>query len=101
MGHITMSNWNMYYTGTLEEVSIANSQISTNCGLPFGETTTWAIPVQAYEQDFWFIPMPSPTGWTREDGTHFTQSEMIIGVISVEEEEGQSNWWPPSPFPPN
>jgi len=95
-----MTAWNMYYTGIQEDVEIANNQIGSNCGLPFGGTNAWAVPTLAYEQDFWFIPMPSPSGWTREDGTHFTQSEMINGVTNVEEEEGQPNWWPPGPLPP-
>jgi len=25
---------------------------------------------------------------------------MISNVINVTEQESQSNWWPPSPFPP-
>jgi len=95
-----MTIWNTYYTGTENDITIANSQINSNCGLPFGGTSTWAISQQAYLQNFWFIPMPNPNGWTREDGTYFTQDQMISNVINVTEQESQSNWWPPSPFPP-
>lgn len=91
--------WNMFFTGTQDNILIANQQINQNAGLPFRETLTWAIPQQAYLQDFWFIIMPPPEGWRREDGTYFTQQEMISNVINVNIEESNPSWWPP--FPPN
>lgn len=95
-----MMSWNTCYTGTVEEVSNANEQINTNCGFPDTDTETWAIPQQAYQQDFWFIPMPPPEGYKNSVGS-WTQSEMISNVVNVTEQEAQSNWWPPSPFPPS
>ena len=92
---------NLYFTGTEVNVIAANAQISGNCGLPFGGTKTWADPQSEYIEPIkWFIKMPDPEGWTREDGTHFTQKEMISGVVNVDIEESNPDWWPPSPFPP-
>ncbi len=88
----------LYFTGTEENIINANQKISQNLGLPFRGTTTWADPQKAYQQDFWFILMPPEDGWTREDGTHFTQEQMIDGVVNVNIEESQPDWWPP--FPP-
>jgi hypothetical protein len=87
--------WNRFFTGTEVNIIIANLQIDQNAGLPFGGTETWSIPQQAYLQDFWFIPMPTPEGWRREDGTYFTQEQMIDGVVNVNIQESQPNWFPP------
>lgn len=87
--------WHTFFTGTEADVNIANSKIDQNLGLPFWGTKTWSIPTQAYQQSFWFIPMPSPDGWVREDGTYFMQQEMISGVINVTPQESSPNWFPP------
>lgn len=85
----------LYFVGTEENIIIANAQINNNCGLPFRNTERWAEPTQAYEQNFWFIPMPPAQGWTREDGTYFSQEEMILNVVNVTIEESNPSWWPP------
>jgi hypothetical protein len=87
----------LYFTGTEENIIIANNQIGQNLGLPFRGTLRWADPLKAYQQDFWFILMPDSDGWTREDGTHFTQEQMIDGVTNVNIEESDPNWFPPPP----
>lgn len=87
------------YTGTEENVTAAVNQININCGLPFGSTQTWDEPKQAYLQSFWFIWMPNVDGWIREDGTHFTQDQMIENVINVNIEDSQSDWFPPISSP--
>lgn len=92
-------SWNTYYTGTQEDVTSANAQINSNCGFPDSYTQTWDTPTQAYEQDFWFILMPPPWGYNNGVGS-WTQEQMINGIQNVNIEEGQSNWWPPGPFPP-
>jgi hypothetical protein len=95
-----MSNdWNVYFTGSESAVNAANAQINANCGFPDACTQGWAVPMQAYEQDFWFILMPPPDGYMTKCGS-WTQDEMIAGVTGVVEQQGQSNWWPPGPFPP-
>lgn len=76
--------------GTELQVNIANSQIGSNCEMPSGGTQIWAIPAQAYEQNFWFIKMPPSIGWKG-----FTQEQMMANVIDVTQEDSQSNWWPP------
>jgi hypothetical protein len=92
---------NFYLTGTELNVIAANAQISINLGLPFGGTQIWAQPQASYSNsNFYFIPMPSENGWTREDGVYFNQEQMIAGVVNVEIQESQPNWFPPSPFPP-
>jgi len=91
--------WNTYFTGTEENINLANQQIDNNLGLPFGGTNTWSIPRQAYLQDFWFIPMPPPEGWKREDGTYFSQQQMIDNVSNVDIQESSPDWWPPAPPP--
>lgn len=89
---------NLYYTGTQNNIDIANAQISSNLGLPFRGTQIWAILQSSYSNaDLWFFLMPLENGWTREDGTHFSQSEMVQGVVNVTIQESQSNWWPPYP----
>ncbi len=88
----------LYFTGTEENIINANQKISQNLGLPFRGTTTWADPQESYNQTFWFILMPPVEGWTREDGTHFSQEQMSDGVENVNIEESQPDWWPP--FPP-
>lgn len=89
----------LYYTGTQGNIDIANAQISDNLGLPFRNTETWAFPRSSYsDPTFYFFIMPDATGWTREDGTYFTQEQMINGVVNVTPEEPNPNWWPP--FPP-
>lgn len=85
------------YTGTEDQIIIAINQINTNCGLPFRGTQTWDIPKKAYSYDFWFIYMPPTGGWIREDGTYFTQQQMIDGVVNVSIQESQPDWWPPPP----
>jgi hypothetical protein len=85
----------LYFTGTEENIALANYQIGQNLGLPFRGTMRWADPLQAYQQNFWFILMPPAEGWTREDGTYFTQQQMIENVQNVSIEEGQSSWFPP------
>ena len=87
--------WNTYFTGTEEDIIAANNQININCNFPDLETTTWDIPKKAFNQDFWFISMPSPEGYTNNYGS-WTQDQMINSVINVEEEESQTNWWPPA-----
>lgn len=82
------------YIGTQSEVTAANDQIDSNCGFPDGYTNTWDIPVQAYEQDFWFIRKPPVAGY-KEPTRSFTQAQMIAGVTNVTEEESQPDWWPP------
>lgn len=91
--------WNTYYTGTQNDVEAANAQINSNCGFPNPCTENWAVPQQAYSQDFWFILMPPPEGYMTKCGS-FSQDEMIAGVSGVSEQQGQSNWWPPTPIPP-
>lgn len=88
--------WDMYFVGPYENVLAANAQIDANCGFPDGYCETWAIPQQAYEQDFWFILMPPPDGY-REPTRSFTQEQMIANVVNVGIEEAQQNWWPPNP----
>lgn len=92
-------DWDIYFTGTEEAVVTANAQINSNCGFPDSCTEGWATPQQAYEQDFWFILMPPPDGYTTKCGS-WTQEEMISDVTGVEEQQAESNWWPPNPFPP-
>lgn len=86
----------LYYTGTEAQIIAANNQINSNCGFPSGGTTTWAIPQQAYEQDFWFILMPPPEGY-KNGAINKTQAEMIAGVVNVTEAESQPDWFPPNP----
>ncbi len=89
----------LYFTGTEENIIAANAQISSNLDLPFRGTIKWAQPQSSYsDPNFWFIEMPSEAGWTREDGTHFTQEQMIANVIDVEIQEENPNWWPPVIF---
>lgn len=95
MGDFHMS-WNIFFTGTFEEVTAANAQINANCGFPDEYTDNWANPQQAYEQDFWFILMPPPEGY-RDPVNSWTQEQMIAGVVNVIPQESQSNWWPPVP----
>lgn len=90
--------WKTFYTGTQQDIINATAQIDLNCNFPDGYTQTWAIPKKAYEQDFWFIPMPSPEGY-KNIMHSFTQEEMIFDVVNVSEQESQRNWWPP--FPPS
>jgi hypothetical protein len=92
------SFWNWFYTGSLEDVTAANSQIDDNCGFPNGDTQTWSVPQQAYEQDFWFILQPPPEGYKDKIG-YWTQEQMISGVENVELQQSNSSWWP-NPFPP-
>lgn len=86
------------YVGTQENITITLDQINQNLNLPFGNTISWDIPKKAYQQDFWFIFSPPQEGWTREDGTHFMQEQMISGVINVEIQESQPDWF--STYPP-
>lgn len=87
---------NLYYTGTQEQIDDALAQINTNCGFPDGEgTDTWAIPESSYsDHDFWFIPMPPENGY-KNSKINFTQAEMILGVINVDINPYNSNWFPP------
>lgn len=88
--------WHTYFTGTQENIEIANNQISENAGLPFGGTDHWADLEQNYsDPTTYFIKMPEPDGWIREDGMHFTQEQMINGVENVTIEESQPDWFPP------
>lgn len=87
--------WTTYFTGTEVNINTAVAQIDTNCGLPFEGTNTWDIPKRAYQKNFWFILMPPPDGWRREDGTYFTQEQMINNVSNVNIEESDSSWFPP------
>src|SRR4051812_25974660 len=96
MGDHSYMSWNTYFTGSEQDILAANHQIDLNCGFPDPQTETWAIPQQAYEQDFWFILMPPPEGYTNNYGT-WTQDQMIQEVTNVEEQQSQSNWWPPYP----
>ncbi len=86
----------MCLTGTQGQVIGANAQIDTNCGFPNANTYTWAIPQQAYNQDFWFISMPPLEGFKDGIGS-WTQDQMMANVVNVSQEESQSNWWPPLP----
>lgn len=86
---------NLYLTGTESNVTLAEAQVSENLGLPFSGTMRWAIPMQAYQQDFWFISMPPYEGWYREDGTYFSYQQMMNAVTNVEIETSQPNWFPP------
>lgn len=89
-----MTAWNTFYVGTEVEITAAIVQINSNCGFPDGYCQSWGVPTQAYEQDFWFVMMPSPNGYM-EPTRSFTQEQMIIGVENVTQEESQRNWWPP------
>jgi hypothetical protein len=95
-----MITWNTYYTGSESDVIAANTQINSNCGFPDAYTQTWAIPTQNYtDPTTWFILMPPPEGYMNGVVT-LTQSQMINSVVNVTQAESQSNWWPPSPYPP-
>lgn len=84
--------------GSQAEIVSANTQISSNLGLPFRETTAWAVPENNYTDNTqWFFMMPPAEGWTREDGTFFTQDQMMNGVVNVTQAESQPNWFPPNP----
>lgn len=85
------------YTGTQDNITDALKQINANCGLPFRVTITWDNVKKAYSYDFYFIIMPWADGWTREDGTHFTQQQMINNVSNITIQESQGDWWPPPP----
>lgn len=89
-----MDSWNWFYTGSEAAIQAANTQINANCGFPNACTQTWAIPQQAYEQDFWFILVPPPQGYMTNCGS-WSQAQMIAGVTGVVEQQSQSNWWPP------
>lgn len=82
------------FTGTEEQIIAAAARIDSNCGLPFRNTNTWDVPKKAYSYDFWFIWMPEEEGYTREDGTYFSQAEMIDGVVNVEIQDSQPDWFP-------
>lgn len=86
----------MYLVGTEEEINIANTQIESNAGIPYGNTVRWAVPTQAYEQNFWFIPMPNPNAIYNGH----TGEELMQNVINVAEEEFNPNWFPPQPEQP-
>jgi hypothetical protein len=85
---------NLFFTGSEGAIIAANDQINTNCGFPDGVTSTWAIPMQAWEQDFWFIQMPPASGYNNGINS-WTQAQMIDGIEDVNIEESQPNWWPP------
>lgn len=86
----------LYFTGTEKEIIEAAAKINGNCGLPFGSTIDWSTPTASYsDPNFWFILMPWKDGWTREDGTYFTQEKMIEGVMNIAIEERQNAWFPP------
>lgn len=87
-------SWDTFYTGSEEEIQVANAQIDSNCGFPDGVTQTWAVSQKAYEQDFWFILMPPPGGYMNAVGA-WSQAQMIDGVTDVAEQESQPDWWPP------
>lgn len=87
--------WNKFYVGTEAQVIAANQQIDSNCSFPDGRTTTWAIPVQAYGESFWFIAAPPPGGYNNGIG-NWTQAQMIAGVQNVTLEDGNPDWWPPA-----
>jgi hypothetical protein len=86
-------SWNFFLVGTEDQIIAANNQINNNAGYPCPGTERWGIPTQAYEQDFWFIPMPMPDAIYNGH----TGQELMLNVINVVEEESQSNWWPPMP----
>lgn len=88
------ASWNTFYTGTLDQVNAAIEQINANCGFPDACSYTWAVPRQAYEQDFYFIQMPPPEGYMSGCGS-WTQEQMIAGVVNVEPRQSNSSWWPP------
>jgi len=91
----------LFFTGIEVDIIAANAQISSNAGLPYEHTEEWAVPKASYsDPNLFFIIMPNEDGWTREDGTYFTQAQMIDGVVNVEIQESQSNWFPPPPYPP-
>jgi hypothetical protein len=81
--------------GSQTDVIAANAQIEANCGIPCPGTSSWDIPRQGYEQDFWFITMPPASGWNE-----FSQDQMMHDVVDVSEAMSQSSWFPPIPIPP-
>ena len=85
-----------YFVGSYEQVSAAVAQVDSNCGFPNACTQTWAIPQQAYQQDFWFAIEPFINGYLTPCGS-WTQEQMIAGVTNVQIEPSQSNWFPPVP----
>lgn len=83
-------------TGLQTDIVNANTQISSNLGLPFRDTTTWANPANNYTDNTqWFFMMPPTAGWTREDGTFYTQDQMMNNVVNVTQAESESDWYTP------
>lgn len=96
-----MTEWNTYYTGSLDNINAAIAQINSNCGFPDEYTETWAVPTQNYTTPtVYFFLKPPPKGYMEPNGNSWTQEEMIFGVINVIEAESQPDWWPPNPVPP-
>ena len=94
-------SWNTYYVGAQTAVVVALGVINNNCGFPKGGTDTWGNAVAAYPpNDFWYILMPPPGGYTFPDGTNIPQNVMISGVSGVSQAQSNSSWWPP-PNPPS
>lgn len=87
---------NLYYTGTQENVQKALNQINKNCNFPTAGVKTWDTPMEAYQQNFWFIKMPPPQGYKNEI-VSYTQEQMILGVVEVTEHEFSKSWLPPTP----
>ena len=86
---------NICYTGTEDQVTIANNQINTNCGFPNNDAQNWDTPTPAYTPNtFWFIRKPPPGGLVYADRT-YTQEEMINGVVNVIEQPYSPSWRPP------
>ena len=86
---------NLYLVGTENDVVTANAQIQQNAGIPYEGTTEWSTPTQAYQQNFWFIPMPIPDAIYNGH----TGVELMQNVINVTQEPYDPNWLPPAPPP--
>lgn len=78
--------------GTQEQVTLANSQIGTNCGFPNGHgTDMWDQPEAANGQTFYFIMAPDPSGWS--DGVQsFTYDQMMNNVVNVTLQDYDQSW---------
>jgi hypothetical protein len=81
-----------YYTSTIEQNVInANVQIAANASID-----QWAYVKKAYNQNLWFIRQPPIEGWNG-----YTQEQMIAGVVDVDLQPYNQNWFEPIPWPPS
>jgi len=78
-----------------ENVIAANSQIELNSGIPCKDTPRWDIPKLSNDETFYWIWSPDAEGWN-----NIPKSQMMEGVVNVDEKLYDKSWVKPFP-PPN